>query len=89
MDERRWLLLAVAITEWAGTLAHLEVLARQGIAIPTGVQDTISRELGYLMRQWAGPLGDSPDKVLAQARAYCTEHYAEVDAVFEEGTLRG
>ena len=84
MDDRQHLLLAVGITEWASALTHLDVISNQGVIVPADVVRAIGRELAALIQQWPAPLGTSVDKVIADARRYCTEHVTEMDTLLAE-----
>lgn len=81
MNDRQRLLLAVGITEWSGTLAHLDAMSKQGLLIPADVVRPIGRELAALVSQWPASPGSSIESVIAGARLYCTEHVAELDAL--------
>jgi len=81
MDDRQHLLLAVGITEWASALTHLDAVSASGVIVPADIVRPIARELSTLIHRWPAPAGTSVEKVIADARAYCTEHVTEMDGV--------
>lgn len=83
MEHRAQLLIALAITEWASVLAHLEAMRQEHIAIPSDLQIILSRELGSLYRQWPVE-ADSVDQAISQARRFVTDNLSEA-----EGFLKG
>jgi hypothetical protein len=90
MDERKTLLLAVGITQWASAAAHLDAMRKQNVKVPPDIAQSIGRELYELVRQWPTTGIDTPvEKVIADARRYCTEHADQVDAVMTEAGWRG
>jgi len=77
-------LLALGITEWSSVSAHLEAMRKSGISIPTDVFLNVARETGFLIRQWPIEHGDTPERVVAEARRYVTDNLAEAESVLSE-----
>lgn len=89
MNARQKLLLAVSIGEWATALDHIKVSISTGFIEPApyATLNRVQRELGDLLNQWSSVTerllhypGDDAVMV-SEARAYCTEHESEIDAL--------
>lgn len=84
MDDRQALLLALGITEWAGAVAHFDAMRHRRVNVPPDIERQIGLELAFMVRQWPAAPGVSVTAVIADARRYCTEHVADLDALLAE-----
>jgi hypothetical protein len=86
-DEQLRLLTAYAVATYATTLAGLEALQRVGVAVGYSTIGAVRRGLTAHAHSWDAMHGnhlwdqDRLDRIVGEARAYCTEHQAEVDAL--------
>jgi hypothetical protein len=91
-DQRHRLLLAINIGEWATALDHIEASIRTGLIMPVpyATLNRVRTELRDLLNQWSAVterLLQHPDddaRMVEEARAYCTEHQAEIDELLNE-----
>lgn len=89
MNARQKLLLAVCIGEWATALDHIKVSISTGFIEPApyATLGRVQRELRDLLNQWSAVterlirVPDDDAQMVAEARAYCTEHESEIDAL--------
>lgn len=89
MNDRQKLLLAVCIGEWSTALDHIRVALRTGFQEPKpyAALDRVQRELRDLLNQWSATterLLRAPEddaRMVEEARAYCTAHQSEIDAL--------
>lgn len=92
MNDHKKLLLAVCIGEWATALGHIEASIGTGFIQPQpyATLGRVQRELRDLLNQWSSVterLIRTPDddaRMVAEARAYCTAHQAQIDDVLNE-----
>jgi hypothetical protein len=82
---RKKLLLACAISEWDTAITHIETALRTGsITVSQPILDQLNHELSDLLSLWSGVPRYQQDPwvaLIAQARAYATEHQAEIDSL--------
>lgn len=92
MNNRQKLLLAVCIGEWATALDHIEASTRTGYMgpVPYATLGRVRNELRHLLNEWSSVterLLRTPDddaRMVEEARAYCTQHQAEIDELLNE-----
>lgn len=86
-DEHLRLLTAYAVATYATTLQGLEALQRVGVAVGFSTIGAVRRSLTSHAHSWDAMHGhhlweqDRLDRIIAEARTYCAEHQAEVDAL--------
>jgi hypothetical protein len=90
MDKDDLLLLAYGIAEYNTALLHLLALQSVGVAVPYVVIGRVEDEAEQLMRLWWSTTHGDPtwendraNTVVIEARAWCTEHIDELDALLE------
>lgn len=89
MNDHQRLLLAVCIGEWSTALDHIEASIRTGFIkpVPYATLGRVRQELRDLLDQWALEterlvrFDTEDDEIVQEARAYCTEHQSEIDAL--------
>lgn len=91
-EHERKLRLAVAIGEWTSALDHMNALAILGDDLAAEMHISIAIERDYLCAIWLVEVrGDGPctpdevPKIVEEARAFATQHQAEIDALLETG----
>lgn len=83
------LLLAACIGEWDTAITHVKAAMSTGaIAVmPYGTLYRLRTERRDLLNQWAsltGMAASGTTALLADARAYATDHAAEIDSLLEK-----
>src|SRR5262245_11454127 len=84
--ERRQLVLAYGIGTWATCYEHIQAMQAVGAHTPYAITAQVRSELRHLCTQWPGwEAGHGAvEKVVQQARAYCTARTDRLDRLLNE-----
>lgn len=96
MEERRLLCLATAIIEYEGVLDHMAAIVQAGVRVPFAIVGRTRAEQRRLCAVWAreqgNPVVPDPADVVAECRAYVTEHremLGELDSTWGQTPQQG
>ena len=87
-------LLAYGIASYDTTIASMEALQAVGVTVPHTIIGRCRDEMAYLCLQWSNKMGDTLfnreqlGRTVTEARAYCTEHQAEINELSDTGRER-